>query len=540
MRKHLGNRNLLPRIVFVVAFVAFLAPSRRQTRPLKCPPDQRQHCTLRAFQSSDFPTEEYHAFQEPFIAYPCQPSRIHIAQSNNADEESNQISMTISFSLPYNQCRSTRATVVYGSGLMPEEFVVAGDPLQFNYTSSKSGGIYQSDWIHHVSLPNLKGGLERYWYRVVVEDRNQEHKSLGTTRRLFSLRGRQHLVGETPPYVFWTPPLPNTPTSLALVGDLGQTENSTRTMGHIWRSTHQNSRYVSGKLPPVSQLLIAGDMSYADSDPYRWTSWMELMEPLTRSLPLHVAAGNHEIECNTDSNDIFVPYEHYFRNPNRVRDAEMQPISEQYRKSLWRESCSTPSAFQGQYIYGNSFYSYDHGSAKIVVLNSYTNATEGSAQYEWTQAELRSTNRTRTPWLIVSFHSPLYTTFLGHVNEIEAVNMKQAMEPLFCLYGVNLVISGHDHAYMRTHSLYEDSVDTEGRSPIYLTLGAGGNREQHSAGYRQDEAETWVAHRTLEDFGYGHLFLANATHAQFRWIRDGTSSFGVNDQVWIKNAHVLS
>jgi Calcineurin-like phosphoesterase len=77
------------------------------------------------------------------------------------------------------------------------------------------------------------------------------------------------------------------------------------------------------------------------------------------------------------------------------------------------------------------------------VLNSYSDCTEGSVQYEWLTTELRDrVNRQATPWLLVSFHAPLYTTFLGHVNEIETLNMKRAMEPLFNNYGVNLIISG--------------------------------------------------------------------------------------------------
>ena len=135
----------------------------------------------------------------------------------------------------------------------------------------------------------------------------------------------------------------------------------------------------------------------------------------------------------------FVPYEHWFRNPNRIREAQLEPVSEQYRN----ESCSNPSEFQGVYNYGNSFYSYRHGLFHIVILNSYADCTVGSVQRHWLEAELSERfDREKTPWLLVSFHAPLYTTFKGHVDEIEALNMKASMEPLFVKYGVNLVVSG--------------------------------------------------------------------------------------------------
>ena len=78
---------------------------------------------------------------------------------------------------------------------------------------------------------------------------------------------------------------------------------------------------------PTTLLLIAGDMAYADSDPLRWLSWFDLMVPLTRALPMHVAAGNHEIECDNATNEVFKQYEHYFHNPNRIAEAAVAQMN---------------------------------------------------------------------------------------------------------------------------------------------------------------------------------------------------------------------
>lgn len=421
-----------------------------------------------------FPSELYHANQEPFRSFPCLPKRIHLAQATNVDDDG-LVSMTVSFSLDFDVCQQGTPQVMYGHDLTPQGSVTGTHPLQFNYTSEKSNGIYQSDWIYHAKLPALKAGLKKYWYRIIVVEEEQQqqqpHQSSGTlgvatpasmmtTHR--SLRGSGgYYLGETKTYTFLTPPLPGSPTTLALVGDIGQTANSVRTFLDIFAAanvpvitrTKDENHHEHHDAPPVSQLLIAGDMSYADSDPARWTSWMELVEPLVRSTPLHVAAGNHEIECDTETYDIFVPYEHWFRNPNRIAAAVMEPVDEHYRKTLWNGSCSAPSQFQGVYNYGNSFYSYQHGLAHIVVLNSYSDCAVGSVQYQWLEAELRErVNRQRTPWLLMAFHSPLYTTFLGHVNEVEALRMKAAMEPLFVKYGVNLIVSGELSSPMETRA----------------------------------------------------------------------------------------
>jgi hypothetical protein len=471
--------------------------------------------------------------------YPCQPRRLHLAQATNVDHATARIAMTVSFLVPA-ECRDALPAVTYGKSFFTEGVVPAGDPLAFNYTSSQSDGLFSSDLIYHVELPTLEAGQIQYWYKIIV-------KMQGITVTASSMNARalrasaERKVGETPTYRFTTPPLPGRPTSLALVGDLGQTTNSARTMMHIWRAASLGNSNNHNNNNAPTQVIIAGDMSYADSDPNRWNSWFDVMEPLLRTTPVHVAAGNHEIECNTDTNEIFVPYENYFKNPNRIQRAEMRPVSDTYRKTLWHESCATPSDFLGQYVYGNSFYSYHQGLLHIIVLNSYTFSTEGSPQYIWLEEELRTKfDRHTTPWLLVVFHAPLYTTFVGHANERESMQMKKAMEPLFIQYGVNWVVSGHDHAYMRTTSVKYGHVDPTGRAPIYFTLGAGGNREEHSAGYLKDTPEPWVAARTLQDYGYGALVVPNATHAHFHWVRDGVSIEGIQDSVWMLNPHVVA
>jgi hypothetical protein len=442
----------------------------------------------------------------------CSPKYIHIAQRNHVNQQG-RVSMTVSFAID-RLCHhvSSRPLIQYGRPDDKDETITveSSSPQQFNYTSTVNGTFY-SDWWYHVELPNLVAGEEEYEYQIIVT-RTTSQKA-----------------------TFRTPPLPGQPTTFAVVGDWGQTEHSVQTMHKIRNATQQQQR------DSISQLLIAGDMSYADSDPQRWLSWFALMEPLLRTLPTHVAVGNHEIECDTATGHVFVPFEHCFYNPNRLREAHMHPITPEYQDSLWQKSCSTPSEFLGYYVYGNSFYAYRHGFVHIIVLNSYTYSGVGSEQYIWLQEELQTRfDRTITPWLMVVFHCPFYTTFDSHVDEVQSRTMKHAMEPLFIEYGVNFVLSGHDHAYLRTKSMKYGNVDSTQQSPIYFIVGAGGNREGHPHGYIQEYPEVWVAKRTMVDWGYGQWWFPNATHAHFAWIPDGFEGDDVGDDVWFVNPHVLS
>ena len=595
-------RDKIPLLCLVVILVALLhvVVQIRQIRGTG--PNQslsirsqknENHGSPEQIAKSAFPSSLYDSAQTAKrSAADCLPRGIHLSQASNVESSDGTVNVTVSFMLDFDSCGQAKPQVVYGQGAFPEGVVEGTVPLQFNYTS-KETPQFHSDYIFHVLVPNLQAGNRKYWYEIVVQSHRCSHKDDQPLR--YGLRYPTSIGGsascqsrrtETRVSTFWTPPLPGQATTLALLGDLGQTENSTKTMAHIWRAASTENKFVQN---PVTQLLIVGDMSYADSDALRWPSWFALMEPLLRSTLLQVAVGNHEIECDTETRDIFVPYEHYFRVPNRLGNATMWPVTDDYRKTLWHGECSSPSDFEGHYLHGNSFYSYTHGLAKIIVLNSYTDTRSNSTQYKWLEGELQHHDSEQFPWLIVAFHSPLYTTFLGHVNEGQSIRMRRYMEHLFVQYNVNFIISGHDHACkfpvdsapfifyhcsgaavlhacilswshflcvsfvslsymlsvvdMRTYPMYNGSVVPSGRAPIYLTLGAGGNREHHARGFRNRHPESWVAKRDNSEYGYGHVFLPNATHAKITWVRDGIAEpkngggLTVYDSVWIRHQY---
>lgn len=202
---------------------------------------------------SAFPLDAYATqLQEPFTSYHCLPQRIHLSQANNVHlipTPPNEIhfhnqttewalNMTLSFMLDYKNCNHRKVTIHYRQGFHPEQILEATNkPWQFNYTSPINGtDLFQSDWIYHVTLPNIKAGGHRYWYRIEVhhkkeeddDDGNRRKRRLGGGIRDPELRedsqvsSSSSLLGKTPDYSFLTAPFPRTPTSIALVGDLGQ------------------------------------------------------------------------------------------------------------------------------------------------------------------------------------------------------------------------------------------------------------------------------------------------------------------------------
>lgn len=69
-------------------------------------------------------------------------------------------------------------------------------------------------------------------------------------------------------------------------------------------------------------------------------------------------------------------------------------------------------------------------------------------QYEWLQNEFTKVKRDETPWLIVMLHSPWYNSYQYHYMEGES--MRVMFESWFVQNKVDLVLSGHVHAYERS------------------------------------------------------------------------------------------
>jgi hypothetical protein len=171
------------------------------------------------------------------------------------------------------------------------------------------------------------------------------------------------------------------------------------------------------------------------------------------------------------------------------------------------------------YEWGNAYYSFDYGPAKHIVLSAYSAMEPGSSQYNWCLEELESVDRTITPWVLVTIHVPIYNTFAKHSHDSQILAAREHLEPLFVKHHVNLVFTGHIHAYQRTGNVAMEELVPS--APIYVTVGAGGR--QCDAPFKADEPEEWVMTRDASYYGYGRFTIFNQTHAEWRWIRLSSS-----------------
>ena len=87
------------------------------------------------------------------------------------------------------------------------------------------------------------------------------------------------------------------------------------------------------------------------------------------------------------------------------------------------------------------YWAEDYGDVLIVGLDS--NQIDNPAQLRFLEDALASTDAT---WKIVAAHHPPYSA--GYQGS--SIDVREALAPLLERYGVQLVLSGHDHDYQRS------------------------------------------------------------------------------------------
>jgi uncharacterized protein (TIGR03382 family) len=86
--------------------------------------------------------------------------------------------------------------------------------------------------------------------------------------------------------------------------------------------------------------------------------------------------------------------------------------------------------------------------------------------------------------------------------------MRREFAPLFERYGVDLVLTGHDHNYERSHPMLGDGVAPPGKRGIpYLVVGGGGASLRSFA----TSAPAWSAVRNNKDFGFLDVTVSEGT-----------------------------
>ena len=89
---------------------------------------------------------------------------------------------------------------------------------------------------------------------------------------------------------------------------------------------------------------------------------------------------------------------------------------------------------------GKEYYKFKKGNITFYSLNS--NYMD-KKQVKWLEDELAADT---SDWKICFFHHPPYSSAKKHGSDGQ---LREVVEPIFLKYGVNVVLTGHDHVYER-------------------------------------------------------------------------------------------
>ena len=200
--------------------------------------------------------------------------------------------------------------------------------------------------------------------------------------------------------------------------------------------TDKIRQYIEGLTElPSAFWCFNGDMSNGGTQP-EWSDWMDSMGPLLASRPLMGVQGNHEVFANVYYAQFAFPI--------------MPGLEPEFVEHAWA------------FTYGNAhFIGLDSNTEDAVI-----------AQVPWLEAHLAQVQADPDiDWIFAMMHHAPYSACTVHGS---TERLQTHWSPLFEAYGVDIVFSGHDHNYERTHPVANHEVASVDDGVVYVVAGAFG------------------------------------------------------------------
>ena len=160
--------------------------------------------------------------------------------------------------------------------------------------------------------------------------------------------------------------------------------------------------------PEAELLLLGGDTVNDGADEAEWAAWMEAAGDLLDGLTVLAAEGNHD------------------------------------RRALVYDEFPQPA---GAELHRGSFWSWDRGGVHFLVLDSSLMGAAEPEDIAWVEQDLAACG---DGFIVALMHHPAYPALDIARDRERAAALRENFVPLFEKYGVDLVLCGHQHVYMRT------------------------------------------------------------------------------------------
>ncbi len=147
-------------------------------------------------------------------------------------------------------------------------------------------------------------------------------------------------------------------------------------------------------------------------------------------------------------------------------------------------------------------YSFDYGNAHIAVLNTNDLLAMSNAQLKWLKNDMNGTDK---DWKIVFMHKSPYT--LGKDGKWpDALYLQKSLAKVLDKCDVDIVMSGHDHMYLRTKALENNKLSEDGT--VYVLAGTAGTKRYEVRSFLADHFldTDFIAAMTVQKNGYANYW----------------------------------
>ena len=181
-------------------------------------------------------------------------------------------------------------------------------------------------------------------------------------------------------------------------------------------------------------MLLLGDNAYTVGSDVRYqTSFFDMYGQTLHTTPVWPTFGNHDVQADERA------YFDIFTLPTDGKTGGVASGTEAY-------------------------YSFNYANIHFVSLDSeLSSLSVDGAMHNWLIADLTANQQ---DWTLVYFHRPTYSKG-SHDSDVVNSRMAALREnfvPVFDMFGVDLVFSGHSHSYERSYPLLQHY----GRSETFL------------------------------------------------------------------------
>ncbi len=215
--------------------------------------------------------------------------------------------------------------------------------------------------------------------------------------------------------------------------------------------------------PDAGFLLLAGDLVDRGNERTNWDHFFLRAANVFAEIPFQPAVGNHEY-------------------------LDKGPMI--YRGTFELPRNGPPG------IDPNLVYSFEYSDAFVAVLDSNLaiyDSRLARVQAEWLDEAL---TKTRATWKFVTFHHPVYASHVSRENPA----LGAAWGDVFDRHHVDMVLQGHDHAYLRSKPMRQGkAVASPSEGTVYVVSVSGEKfYEQDPRAYTQKGLVNLATYQTID------------------------------------------